>query len=331
MLFRSVALMSAVLLAAAGCAPEGGIGEESEDIDEVTDALGQATIVFDGTWNENVHGVLAEDGYLTISYDDTRLKECRATQGGVPQYAVTAHIKMADGSETATTVAGLNATQASSRVQLKGTGDIEIWFEASNKYGCHVWDSNFGDNYRFRVVEEPTKPDWMGKAAFVVSRATCSDGNACDNDRRDLAGGVSYDTWARQRAAIRSIFFDVWEPGVTDKDNPNLWTQLDAQVHYRWEGQESFQTEYVNFSKRVGNDARYELPLRPLDPMHGNVISDPATQCPVGKLSLSPDGFYVRTSVELYFTVNGKELRPSAGNTYRVTFEDYKERYQPCL
>lgn len=314
---------------ALGCAPGGDL-PEIEDVDSDESALSEATITFDASWGENVTGALVEGGTLHIDYDDARLAECRAWQGQTPQYAVTAHARFADGSEDAITVTGLSASSDPS-FTIPVTGEVQIWFEATNRWGCHAWDSNLGDNYRFRALEEATRPDWLGNAASVVSRQTCDNGGACDSDRKALESGVSYDTWARQRAAIRSIFFDVWEPGVTDFDNANLWQQLDAQVHYRWSGQTSFQSQYVNFSRRVGNDARYELALRPFDPMHGNVISDPETQCPEGELTPSADGFYVSTTLELYFTVNGKELRPAGGGTYRVVYTDYRERYEVCL
>ncbi len=329
MFTRSTRFTVVSLLALSACAP-GAPSSEQEDVSEHEDALSEATIVFDAAWNENVSGAVVEDGTVHLVFDQERLAPCVAFQSGTPQFAVTAHARYADGSQESVTVAGLMAP-ASPTLSPTVAGEMEIWFEATNKYGCHEWDSNFGGNYRFNVLEEASKPNWIGNAAAVVARQTCNNGGACDGDRRNLSQGVSYDTWARQRAAIRSIFFDVWEPGVTDFDNGDLWKQLDAQVHYRWAGQPSFQTEYVSFARRVGNDARYELPLRPFDPMHGNVITDPASQCPVGELSLTPDGFYVATTLELYFTVNGKELRPSAGQTYLVTFTDYAERYQPCL
>lgn len=307
------------------CAPDTG-AEALDDTDASDAALGEATITFASDFSENVAGVLAEGGKLTIAYDAGRLAACVGTQGGVPQYAITAHYRL-DGVEGSVVVAGLTNGQ-SPTIELDGVGELELWFEATNKWGCHAWDSDFGQNYRFVVVEGADKPNWMGNAAAVISRETCN-GGPCDGARTSLAGGVRFDTWARQRAAIASAYFDVWEPGVTDFDNADLWKQLDAQVHLRWAGQTSFSTEYVSFSRRVGNDARYELPLRSLDPFHGYAITDPA-DCPPGALELSPDGMRVQTSVELYFTVNGKELRPAKGQTYRVVFEDYASAYAIC-
>ncbi len=311
---------------AAACAPEQGTAA-LDDTEQTDAALGEATVTFGADWSENVSGVLVEGGKLTIAYDDTRLASCRGTQGGVPQYAVTAHYRLG-GEEGSVVVAGLTNGQ-SPTVELEGSGELELWFEATNKWGCHAWDSDLGQNYRFNVLETASKPNWIGNAASVVSRTTC-DGGPCDGSRSPLENGVHFDTWARQRAAITSIYFDAWEPGVTDFDNHDLWKQLDVQAHARWAGQTSFTTTYVDFFRNVGNDARYELSLRELDPFRGYAVTDPAN-CPEGALEKSPDGSYVRTYVELYFTVNGKELRPAPGKTYRVDFEDYASPYAICL
>lgn len=316
----------AFLLLVAACTPTTGV-ESLDDTEQRDDALAEATITFGADWSESVSGVMVEGGKLTIAYDDARLADCRGTQGGVPQYSVTAHYRL--GEETGSVVvAGLTNGQKPT-IELEGSGELTLWFEATNKWGCHAWDSDFGDNYRFNVLESASKPNWLGNAAVVVSRATC-DGGPCDGNRRSLDEGVRFDTWARQRAAITSLFFDVWEPGVTDFDNADLWKQLDAQVHVRWAGQASFTTSYVDFFRYVGNDARYELSLRELDPFRGYTIDDPAN-CPEGELEATPDGSYVRTFAELYFTVNGKELRPSPGQTYRVDFEDYASPYALCV
>jgi hypothetical protein len=317
----------ALLPFAAACAPDTG-ATELDDTEQADAALGEATLTFGADWSENVSGVLVEGGKLTIAYDDARLASCRGTQGNVPQYAITAHYRLG-GEEGSVVVAGLTNGQ-SPTIELDGSGELELWFEATNKWGCHAWDSDLGQNYRFNVLETASKPNWIGNAASVVSRQTCGDGDPCDGSRVPLENGVRFDTWARQRAAITGIYFDAWEPGVTDFDNADLWKQLDVQAHARWAGQSSFTTSYVSFFRRNGNDARYALSLRELDPFHGYTIADPGN-CPEGSLEKSPDGSYVRTHVELYFTVNGKELRPAPGKTYRVDFEDYAAPYAICV
>ena len=114
-------------------------------------------------------------------------------------------------------------------------------------------------------------------------------------------------------------------------DNPDLWKQVDAQVHYRFAGQQAFSTRYVDFFRRVGNDARYEVRLRNLDPFHAMPSVVPADQCPAAALELSEDGFYVKTTVELYFTADAVDIRPESGDTFVGRFEDYAAPYAACL
>jgi hypothetical protein len=315
-----------LLVGLAACAPGGELGEE-ELTQRESEALGVATIHFGADWSERVEGVLAEGGVVHLRYDEARLPDCASVQQGTPQYAITAHARV--GGETkSVVVAGLGAS-ADPVIELEAAGELEVWFEATSRYGCHAFDSDFGQNYRFVVVEEARKPDWMGNAAFVMARVTCD--GPCDSSRRALEPGFWFDSWARQRAAITSLYFDVWEPGVTDFDNADLWKQLDAQLHYRFAGQEGFTTEYVDFFRRVGNDARYEVPLRGLDPFPGHyVITDPS-ECPAVAIEPSADGATVSTTLEYYFTVNGKELRPAGGGTYTGRFDGYRHAYEICI
>ena len=88
-----------------------------------------------------------------LVYDDTRLAKCKGEQGGVPQYAVTAYASVDGAAADTVVVAGLNA-QADPTIELSSAGELEIWFEVTNKWGCHEWDSDFGNNYRFQVAAE---------------------------------------------------------------------------------------------------------------------------------------------------------------------------------
>ena len=200
-------------------------------------------------------------------------------------------------------------------------GRLEMWFQVSNRWGCNAWDSNYGNNYRFTVQADPRAPGWVGDGAVVISRATCGNGLACDADRRAITSQWTYETWARQRAAIRVVTFDVWKQGVTDRDNPDLWRQLDVQLRYRFGRTGAFAMRHVNFERRVGNNARYAVDLRGVDPLP----DFPAlTACPAAPLTASPDGALVSTTFEYYFTVNGTEYRPSATGVFQGVFTNYK-------
>jgi len=326
MLSRSLLpLCASVFLVA--CAPAEPTSQTQDHSERSGEALTEATVTFSADWAESIDGILVEGGLLHVEFDEARLDECRGSQGGTPQYAITAHVRSDGGAVQDVVVAGLNAADDPT-VDLDEAGDIEIWFEATNRWGCQAWDSNLGDNYTFHVVDDPTKPDWIGNAAVVTSRQTCN-GGPCDSARRDLADGFTFDSWTRERAAIASLYFDVWEPGVTDFDNDDLWRQLDAQIHLRWAGQEAFETRYADVTGRIGNDARYGVSLKAMDPFGYPVPQGEG--CPAGTLAPTVDGQSVRATADFYFTVNGKELHPAGGGTYRGTFDGPANAYPGCV
>jgi len=166
-------------------------------------------------------------------------------------------------------------------------------------------------------------PGWMGNAVSVITRASCG-GAICADDRHPLDGGFRFDDWAWSRATTTLGTFDVWQPGVTDWDNPDLWRRLDVQLHARTGGG-AFAASYVAFSARSGNDARYAFDLRALDPFFdaGRGVRrqiDRAEDCPRLPFRVVDDGRALEIDVDLYVTVNGAELRPAPGATYRGTY-----------
>ena len=328
---RSLWTCSVVLLALAGCAPGGAREEAGEErADESSEALGGAILTFGADWSATVTGKLRAGDPIEIRYDEARLPRCRGDQGGVPQWAITAYYQVDDGDVLSVPVVGANAASPVVIVP-PSSGELALWFQVTNRWGCMEYDSNFGDDYTFTVGAPAGQPGWVGNGASVISRWTCDDGGPCESARTSLSQAFRFDTWARQRATVAGLYFDVWEEGVTDFDNSELWRQVDAQVHVRFSGEEAFSSRYVDFFRRVGNDARYELRLRSLDPFHAMPSVVAADACPAGALSLTPDGNYVTTEVEFYFTADAVELRPAPGETFKGRFEDYASPYAACL
>lgn len=143
-----VFLSTSIASTACGGSDSPASGQQQDQTERTT-----ATITFDAKWNEAVDGRLVEGGEAVLVYDDTRLAKCKGEQGGVPQYAVTAYASVDGAAADTVVVAGLNA-QADPTIELSSAGELEIWFEVTNKWGCHEWDSDFGNNYRFQVAAE---------------------------------------------------------------------------------------------------------------------------------------------------------------------------------
>lgn len=266
-----------------------------------------ARLVFATDWSETQHGVIVPGGALTIDYDTDRLTTCRHSRAGAPLWQITAHVRWLPSG--AVDLAAVRDAPATLAVPADARA-LEVWFENTSASGCQAWDSNLGANYRFEIAA-PVEPDWIGNVVARISRSTddpCAGGGALD--------GTWFDTWARSRAAITNACFQVWEPGLTDRDDPDLWQKLDVQVHWRGAGEAAWRTGYVPFDRRVGNDARYAFDLRSIDPFA-------PYRCPDVPTAPSPDGQYVEAAIELYFTVNAAEVRPAPGAAYAVRFQDY--------
>ena len=307
-----------VLSMAAGCGHE-ALDEEGATVS----AVESPTLTFRADWTRSVTGELTAGSSVRVVYDAARLPQCRGEQNGYQLWSITGYYRVNGGAAQSFPVAPASVqTPTPAVITLPDVqGTLEMWFQNNNRWGCNAYDSNYGANYTFRVGPNARAPGWIGDGAVVISRATCGNGLACDSDRRAITTPWTYETWARQRAAIRTVSFDVWKQGVTDRDNPDLWRQLDVQMRYRFGTTGAFAMRYVSFERRVGNNARYTVDLRGVDPLP----DFPAlTACPSFALTASPDGTLVSTSFEYYFTVNGVEYRPSPGATFRATFTNYK-------
>ncbi len=296
-------------------------------------ATAEATVVFHANYTTEVRGALERGKRLKVLYATGRAP-CQATYMGNPAWSVTAYYRWNGGAVSSVQVAGAKPYPGAPDpgIDLTGTGDLEMWFQNNDRYGCNSYDSAYGKNYHLQVLPASSEPGWVGNASYGIERATC-DGRMCGGAWKPLDRGFTYDTWARQRAALRQIGFEVWKAGVTDRDNPELWQQLDVQVHKRFVGEAAFSTAYVAFDARWGNNAHYTLDLRASDPFEWPAGANIQTRadCPKYALRKDPTGQYVEAELELYFTVNGAELRPTGGGTFRGKYQDYLGKFAVCV
>lgn len=318
-------------LFATGCLTPADLDRDATDTMASSLDPSDTHLVFGADWSEHATGPLVAGHTIRVDYDPSRISACGGESNGNPAWAINAHVRQGDAPVTTIpVVAPLLPASSVGNLELTAAGEIEVWFSKSNVWGCIAYDSNYQENYRFHVKPTAGAPSWMGDEASVVSRWTCDGGGPCPGDLKPLAQGFTFGTWARQRATIAWLTFQVWEPSITDWDNPDLWKQLDVQIHYRLDPTAPFESAYVSFERRLGNNSRYAFNLRSVDPLPGNTIVD-AAACPTFPMTVTPDGQYVEAGFEYYFTVNGAELRPSPGGVYSGVFQDYVGLYAPCL
>jgi hypothetical protein len=315
--------------ALAGCAP--AASSDDADLGTSEAALGEAgTLTFGADYQVKVSGTLEKGKKIRVAYDANRLTTCRGEQNGKPAWSITGYWKIGNGAVHSFEAGGLSPSHGTDQpvLALDTSGELQIWFQNNSVWGCNAYDSDFGKNYRFAVQPAANEPGWVGNVRHVISRQTCN--GPCESDMHPVAGEIVYDTWARERAAIRGIYFEVWKDGVTSWDNPDLWKQLDVQVHSRVGSSGPFKSAYVSFDRRLGNNARYAADLRALDPIKGQLAIANVADCPSFPLT-AHGGQYVEATVELYFTVNGVEVRPVTGGAFRVRYQNYKSSYALCV
>lgn len=266
----------------------------------------RARLVFDATYHQHVEGQLIPGGDMSIVYDGARLSQCRDWRNGAALYDITAHMLFSPGNERRDVSV---RDGAATLVVPSGARRVALWFENTSATGCQAWDSNFGNNYVFDAL---AAPQWIGDVQTLIVRDS---GDPCIGGI-PAAQGFGFDTWARQRAVVSNLCFAVYQPGLTDRDDPNLWQKLDVTVHWRYVGQPTWQSTYVGFDRRVGNNARYKINLRELDPFR-------MYHCPEIAPTPTADGQYTQLAFQYYLVVNGAEVRPAPNATFGGTFTDY--------
>jgi Family of unknown function (DUF6209) len=297
------------------------------------------SLIFSANLSYGASEPLAAGDLLDVSYDATRSPTCQVSSDGEEAWVTSAFFQYNGGAIGSVVVAGSGAAESPQSFSLPtgAGGELAVWFETTNEFGCQQWDSNYGQNFNFLVAAHgPAAPSWLGNADSILTRADCTDEDSqCDSSRHDLDvfPGFTFDTLARDQDVYTRVEFQAWLAGVTDFDNANLWQQLDTQIHWRIGGTGDYTTSYVDFDRREGNNARYSVDLRALDPLPtpvGGPITD-ASLCPAFPTTLSqPDGQYIQAEMDFWFTVNGVTLRNTNGQNFQGTFSQYAGLYAVC-
>lgn len=134
----------------------------SADLDAVAgesdDALtGDATMKFTSNFQTTVSGSPAAGKGILVDYALDRLPQCRgALNGGGPAWNITGYYSENAGPAHAFEVTelssdGTDRVAKQARIPLTQGGDISIWFQVSNRWGCSEYDSRFGQNYHLTV------------------------------------------------------------------------------------------------------------------------------------------------------------------------------------
>ena len=106
-------------------------------------------IHFGGDWQDSVDGTVGP-GTVLVDYDLARAT-CRGVMYGNDAYAVTMWTSIDGQTPVAQTLTSLVDTvnfETPQYVSLpQGDHTLAIWFENTDAFGCHAWDSDYGQNY----------------------------------------------------------------------------------------------------------------------------------------------------------------------------------------
>jgi len=115
------------------------------------DVVTTAMVSFNADWSETVTGNLSAGGQLTINYDASRLPTCRGYKYGIPAWSILAWYRFDGGAINYVAVASMGSSVLATLNIPANAQNLELWFENQDYYGCHAWDSMYGQNYWFSL------------------------------------------------------------------------------------------------------------------------------------------------------------------------------------
>jgi hypothetical protein len=148
---------SAFVLFAAVSVLSGCASAESETNSAEGAALSaDAKLEFTANFNASLEGRPKAGGTLEVHYALARLARCRSVVGGMPAWNVTGYYSENGGPARSFEVTSLSAngrerTARVATLTLSQGGDLALWFQGTDRYGCSEYDSDYGRNFHVAV------------------------------------------------------------------------------------------------------------------------------------------------------------------------------------
>ena len=113
-----------------------------------------AVLAFDPDFTNSQSGPIHAGDKVVVHYDPSRLSQCAGSTGGHAAWGITGHWQV-DGGSThdvmVTASEGSTLVAADPQITIPRGQDLALWFEATNVWGCHAYDSAFGANYHATI------------------------------------------------------------------------------------------------------------------------------------------------------------------------------------
>jgi hypothetical protein len=113
-----------------------------------------AVLTFTPDGNVFQTGPIHAGDQIVVDYAPFRVGTCNASSGGSPQWGITGHWMIDGGPAHDFNPARADGDQlvaADPIIVVPIGSDLAMWFESTNIYGCHAYDSAYGQNFHFGV------------------------------------------------------------------------------------------------------------------------------------------------------------------------------------
>ena len=181
---KKMLLVLALVSSTLGCGSETTTGDEGAvESDNTSDATLKLTSDFETT----LVGRAKAGSALRVEYALERLPQCRGNLGGgAPAWNIAGYYSENGGPATMFEVTELSADGTDrvakpARIKLEAGGDLALWFQVTNRWGCSEYDSQFGQN--FHVDVEGPAPEAGATIVFAKDGAVDRQGTLRAGDK----------------------------------------------------------------------------------------------------------------------------------------------------
>lgn len=193
-----------ILLALAACGPQQATIDGSDDGRSSAAAAldGKVLLTFPPDFSVQQDSPITAGATVHVNYDVSRLSQCRGDFNGQPAWTITGHWQLDDDAQGTFNAGGfgfgtpVNGTE----FVVPHAGNLQLWFEISDRWGCHGWDSNYGANYPFSVAGKPPvihfNADWSSSVEGTLKGAKVV--------------AVDYDLARLPQCRAKYMGFDAW-------------------------------------------------------------------------------------------------------------------------
>jgi uncharacterized protein YraI len=113
-----------------------------------------SVLAFEADFSETQSDAIRAGDQVIVHYAPERLATCAGSSGGRAVWGVTAHWRVDGGAVRSLPVAraeGAELVASDPAISIPRGAELQLWFEATNIWGCHAYDSDLGANYRARI------------------------------------------------------------------------------------------------------------------------------------------------------------------------------------